>query len=385
MTTSTTTPDAHAAPAGLSAFPNDHRGSPLPTWGMIATRFMELRKRRGLMIALLTVNIGLPSLFLIIRLISHAVDPKSYGPAGGWDIFTTLVVGVMPTFGFIVAATLGASAGSVDLSEGAFRHLVVTGRSRLALYFARIPAGLAIVVPIVGAGLVIVCAVCVFAAPTQLNYNGVIVPSGLSQSGLVSWSEAHSSEVLCNFNFNGPINIPLNCGPNGATIVKINPATGQPITAKASEAQVRALAAKIAIQNYQSYHEDFLSPPLSLMVESLLWLELVSIVGFMVGLGLSSLMGQRTVPVALLIIFEIVLTPIFSNHVIPHVINLQRGLVGLAMAHVEPNGLPTAFGGGRGQGSVLVPETTLTAYLVIAAWLVGWTALGAWRMSKRDV
>ena len=82
--------------------------------------------------------------------------------------------------------------------------------------------------------------------------------------------------------------------------------------------------------------------------------------------------------------FEIVLTPIFSNHVIPHVINLQRGLVGLAIAHVEPNGLPAAMSGGRGQGS-LVAESTLTASLVIVAWLVGWTALGAWRMSRRDV
>ena len=73
----------------------------------------------------------------------------------------------MYVFGFIVAATLGCTAGSVDLSEGMFRHLVVTGRSRLALYLARIPAGLAIVVPLVAVGFTIVCAVCVFAAPTS--------------------------------------------------------------------------------------------------------------------------------------------------------------------------------------------------------------------------
>ena len=87
----------------------------------------------------------------------------------------------MFVFGFIVAATLGCTAGSVDLTEGMFRHLVVTGRSRLALYLARIPAGLAIIVPLVAIGFTIVCAVCVFAAPTQLNYNGVNVPAGLSK------------------------------------------------------------------------------------------------------------------------------------------------------------------------------------------------------------
>ena len=85
-------------------------------------------------------------------------------------------------FGFIVAATLGCTAGSVDLTEGMFRHLVVTGRSRLALYLARIPAGLAIIVPMVAVGFTIVCAVCVFAAPTQLDYQGVTVPPGLSHA-----------------------------------------------------------------------------------------------------------------------------------------------------------------------------------------------------------
>ena len=57
---------------------------------MIATRFMELRKRRGLMIALIVVNIGIPTVFLVVRLLAHAIAPKSYGPAGGYDIFTSL-------------------------------------------------------------------------------------------------------------------------------------------------------------------------------------------------------------------------------------------------------------------------------------------------------
>ena len=55
----------------------------------------------------------------------------------------------MAEFGFLSAAALGASAGTTDLSDGMFRHLVITGRSRLALYLARIPAGLAILLPLV--------------------------------------------------------------------------------------------------------------------------------------------------------------------------------------------------------------------------------------------
>lgn len=359
---------------------HDRRGSWVPTGAMIRTRIMELRKRRGLMAAMIVVNIGIPSTFLAIRLIAHAVSPKSYGPAGGYEIFSALVAGVMFVFGFIVAAALGCTAGSVDLTEGMFRHLVITGRSRLALYFARIPAGLAIVVPMVAAGFAIVCAVCVFAAPTTLNYNGINVPVGLSRSGLESWATQHPKEVVCGFNYQGPIGVPCGIGPGG----KVFSPPGVGVNA-VPLATLKADAAKFAQQVYPDYAGHFLSPPSSLMIKAGLWLELEAIIGFTVGLGLASLMGQRTVPVILMIILEIILTPIFSRSAIPHMINVQRGLVGLATAHLEPGGLPQVFGGsGPGGGSSLVPESTTVAVLVIVAWLVGWTALGAWRMATRD-
>ena len=364
-----TTPPAVATVATVpNAAPSDHRGSPIPTGAMITTRFMELRKRRGLMIALIVVNIGLPTVFLVIRLLAHAIAPKSYGPAGGYDIFTNLVAGVMYVFGFIVAATLGCAAGSVDLTEGMFRHLVVTGRSRLALYLARIPAGLAIVVPLVAIGFTIVCTVCVTAAPAKLNFDGVNVPAGLSRAGLANWAEGHPDEVICNFDTRlGPST------PNASEINSVfsNVRCGNgvqfgppPVSggAKPTEAEIRAVAAQIARMDYADYASQFLSPSDSLMIYSGLWIELEAVIGFTVGLGLASLMGQRTVPVVLLIVLELILTPILSTNVIPHVINLQRGVVGLAMAHLEPGGLPLAFGGNsRGGISQLVPESTAVA------------------------
>ena len=81
----------------------DNRGSWIPNGAMIRTRIMELRKRRGLMAALIVVYIGVPTIFLLVRLIAHAVAPKSYGPAGGYDIFTALVIGFMFFLGFVVA------------------------------------------------------------------------------------------------------------------------------------------------------------------------------------------------------------------------------------------------------------------------------------------
>ena len=216
---------------------------------MIAKRFMELRRRRGLMIALAVVTIGIPSIFLIVRLLAHAFDPKSYGPAGGYDIFTALVSGVLFIFGFIVAAALGCTAGSIDLQEGVFRHLVVTGRSRVAIYLARIPAGLAIVLAFVAIGYGIVCLVCSFAAPTVLSYDGVNVPAGLSQQrGLTTWASEPcrvKSSAAFNFDFrlgpSGPSasfssvvqNVPCNnpgpgrqikiIGPPGSLAPRLNP------------------------------------------------------------------------------------------------------------------------------------------------------------------
>ena len=123
------------APAGHSP---DRRGSLVPAAGMIATRIMELRRRRGLMITLIVLDIGFPAVFYLIRLLGHAFAPRANPSAGSGQIFTFFAAGFLPTFGFIVAATVGCTAGSRDLTEGMFRHLVVTGRSRLALYLARI-------------------------------------------------------------------------------------------------------------------------------------------------------------------------------------------------------------------------------------------------------
>ncbi|MGD0881803.1 MAG: hypothetical protein ABSB09_09575 [Acidimicrobiales bacterium] len=400
MTTATLTEPAGPAGGPSSENPvRDHRGSWVPNGAMIATRFMELRKRRGLMIALILVNIGIPVVFLTIRLLAHAFAPNSYGPAGGYDIFSVMVAGVLFIFGFIVAATVGCTAGSVDLTEGMFRHLVVTGRSRLALYLARIPAGLAIIVPMVAAGFTIVCLVCVFAAPTQLNYYGVIVPPGLSHAALDSWAADHADEVICDFQTNIGPNSPSGptivyvvtnvCGngPGGQGGNRKGPAPSPQAQPTPTNAQIEQAARFVADQDYSDYAKQFLSPSISLMIRSGLWIELYAAIGFLVGLGLSSLMGQRTVPVILMIVLEIVLTPLLSHPNIPHVINLQRGLIGVATSHLEPAGLPSVFGGmggGGGGGGGLVPESVTAAVCVIVGWVVVWTALGAWRMMTRD-
>jgi hypothetical protein len=238
----------------------------------------------------------------------------------------------------------------------------------------------------VAVGFTIVCAVCVFAAPTQLSYQGVIVPPGLSHTAFETWGADHADEVICNFNYNGPITALVNCGngPGGGPSTRVAP--GGAVPQPTSPAVDRAQAVKIADQDYVDYSGHFLSPSISLMVKAGLWIELYAAIGFLVGLGLASLMGQRTVPVILLIVLEIVLTPLLSRADIPHVVNLQRGLVGLATTHLEPAGLPSVFGGMRGGGGGvgMVTESSTVAICVIVGWIVVWTTLGAWRMVTRD-
>ena len=192
-------PAMHAAdtPAGgarpdRAAVPGRYR-SWIPSWGLITTKHLELRKRRGLMVVAVLLTVGLPVLVLGIRLLFHVADPKSYGPAGSPSVFQFLFQ-PMAEFGFIIAATLGATAGTTDLTDGMFRHLVITGRSRLALYLARIPAGLSIVLPLVAVAFAIVCLVTSFAGtpqPASVGVNGISVPAHLSQAQLKSWILQH--------------------------------------------------------------------------------------------------------------------------------------------------------------------------------------------------
>ncbi len=155
---------------------------------------------------------------------------------------------------------------------------------------------------------------------------------------------------------------------------------------------MEALAIKIAKHDYPGYTAIVRYPSVPLMIKTGLWIELEAAVAFTVGLGLAALMGQRTVPVILLIVFQIIVTPILSAVIIPHLQDLQRSVVGLAVARLEPSGLPLGFGlpgvaGGLarpGAAQSLLPESAAQAACVIIAWLAGWTIIGAWRMMTRD-
>ena len=245
-------PGRRSSPAAGTAYPGRSAGCHL---GADLEQAPRAAQRTGLMVATVALTVGLVVVVLGTRLLGHAIDPKSFSPAGSQSVFSDLS-SVMAELGFIVAVALGATAGTSDLTEGMFRHLVITGRSRTALYLARLPAGLSILVPLVAVAFTMLCLVTAYRSAG---------PSALTATGTIRVG---------------------------------------------------------------------------------LWLELDIAIGFVVAVGLGALMGQRTLPIILLVILEVIVTPIVTGHVIPSFINGQRLVVGVAMAQLRP----ASLGAGAGRG-----------------------------------
>jgi hypothetical protein len=115
-------------------------------FGLARADLLKLRKRRGLVITVGLMTVGLIVVVEVILVVLHAVNPAHHGPAGGLDNLTG-GTGVINFLGSVAAIIAGSTAGTSDLRSGVFRELVVTGRSRLALFFARVPGGLGFVLP----------------------------------------------------------------------------------------------------------------------------------------------------------------------------------------------------------------------------------------------
>ncbi|MHB8641728.1 MAG: hypothetical protein ACYDA3_02410 [Gaiellaceae bacterium] len=120
----------------------------LPTPRLTSAELLKLRKRRGLVVIVALMTVGVTVFFYGLSAILHASNPAHHGPAGG---ITNLGHGlvIMSLLGAVAAGIVGATAGAGDLGAGVFRELVVTGRSRWALFFARIPGGLLFLLPFV--------------------------------------------------------------------------------------------------------------------------------------------------------------------------------------------------------------------------------------------
>jgi ABC-type transport system involved in multi-copper enzyme maturation permease subunit len=120
---------------------------------MIGADLLRLRKKRGFIALVLAAVLGPLVIWTGYQVIEHASNPAQYGPAGGIDHFVRMLDMLGVFMGPVAAVLIGAEAGAGDLAAGVFRDNVVTGRSRWALFLARIPAALIVTFAAIALGL----------------------------------------------------------------------------------------------------------------------------------------------------------------------------------------------------------------------------------------
>jgi hypothetical protein len=127
---------------------------------MIASEMLKLRRKRGTMLWALFLGAGSMVAYYAYAALDHASDPVHHGPAGGTLGFARGLQGLAILIGPLAAAMIGTEAGAGDVATGVFRDLVATGRSRVALFLARIPAALLLTFAClsIGLGIAIVAA-----------------------------------------------------------------------------------------------------------------------------------------------------------------------------------------------------------------------------------
>lgn len=121
---------------------------------LVGAEILKLVRRRGLMAWSLLLTAGSVLIAEIVLVALHAANSAHHGPAGGarnMEHFVFLIGGL----GNVAAIIIGATAGTQDVQNGVFRDLVVTGRSRSALFRVRAPGALAVLYPMLALGFAI--------------------------------------------------------------------------------------------------------------------------------------------------------------------------------------------------------------------------------------
>jgi hypothetical protein len=250
---------------------------------MVAADLLRLRKKRGFIALVLLVVLAPLVIATGYNVIQHASDPAAHGPAGGLNYFGRLLSLLGVFMGPVAAILIGAEAGAGDLAAGVFRDNVLTGRSRTALFLARIPAALAVSLSVTALGFVV----------------------GLAAT----------------FGFAGGL----------------------------------------------------ATPSVSLILQSVAWLALANSVVCVIAIGLASLTGSRPGTITALIGWQLVLSPLLVQST--HLGSIRNGLLDGVMLFLKP---------GPAGGAPTITMSVAVAVLVLAAWVMALSGLGAWRTRTRD-
>lgn len=115
-------------------------GSALPSRAMVGAELLKLRHQRGAMLTSAALSVGVIILYLAV------VAVRGEGSVNSAQVLSSGSVLLSLYFGSFTAILVGATAGTMDSAAGTFRDLVATGRSRTALFLARVPATILVAV-----------------------------------------------------------------------------------------------------------------------------------------------------------------------------------------------------------------------------------------------
>jgi hypothetical protein len=285
------------------------------TWRMVTAEVLKLRKRRMVVITTTALTFGIALLVMLVPELYHLAHAGS-DPVGGTKGMQRAAVS-LAFIGSVAGLIVGSAAGTGDLSTGIFRDLVATGRSRWALFAARVPGVLIFFVPIV----------------TLAFWMG---------AGLDAWFSAASNPHI------------VTCRPDLAPNVACS---FGPILAATT-------------------------PALSAFAHWYLWVLLVTVFDLLLSLGVASLVGSRSLTVGLVLIFQLIASPLLA--VVSQLAGLRQILFSQSFIALSP----LAGQGGEDSGIHVfgqqVTTSVGTAWLVLLLWAIGMVAAGAYRTATRD-
>jgi hypothetical protein len=155
-------------------------GTPRRSPGLVRAELLKVRKRRGLLAATAGLAIAPMIIAYIVLAMLHVANAAKHGPAGGAKNFADSL-NVFGALTIVAGILVGSTVGTGDGGAGVFRELIVTGRSRLALFAARIPAGLAFLLVPVAIGF------AVSASAATLLAGSLAAPSGALIAHSAGW------------------------------------------------------------------------------------------------------------------------------------------------------------------------------------------------------
>jgi hypothetical protein len=172
---------------------------------LVSAEVLKLRRRRGMLAIAGLLTLGLVIVVYTVMAIQHGSDPAHHGPAGGSKNYVD-GLGVISTMALVVGAIVGGTAGTQDIESGVFRDLAATGRSRLALFGARVTGAWAIVLPLLALTMTVMGGLSIALAGTApAPHAGTLVAGTLSILAAVAVSTAMAVGLSALVGSRGPV------------------------------------------------------------------------------------------------------------------------------------------------------------------------------------